>query len=181
MRDPADPTPSMPDLGVWPLDEQPLDRRWRLRRDDVLVYTGAPLGHDLEIIGHPTLVLHAASDCPDTDWHVTLCEVLPDGRSEQLASGCLRAAYRAGVRTPPAPIAPGEAYQYTIELSATANVWRRGHRLRVTIASADFPTYARNPNTAAPPGDDREWRVARNTVHHSAAHPSRLLAPVAAD
>jgi hypothetical protein len=36
-----------------------------------------------------------------------------------------------------------------------------------------------NPNTNAPIGDDEEVRIATNTVHHTAAYPSRLLAPVA--
>ena len=78
----------------------------------------------------------------------------------------------------PEPIQPGQVYEYRIELLATSNVFRAGHRIRVTIASAYWPFVARNPNTNAKPGDDAEVRIAHNTVHHSAAYPSHLLAPV---
>ena len=49
---------------------------------------------------------------------------------------------------------------------------------RVTVASANWPDVARNPNTNAKPGDDEEVMIAHNTVHHSKVYPSRLLAPV---
>jgi putative CocE/NonD family hydrolase len=144
----------------------------------VLVYTRQPLAEDLELTGHPFVVLHAASDCPDTDWHVTLCDVAPDGRSDQLSSGCLRAAYRGGLEARPEPIEPGRVYEYRIELMATSNLFKEGHRLRVTVASADYPSSARNPNTNCRTGHDDESRVASNSIHHSPVHPSRLLAPV---
>jgi putative CocE/NonD family hydrolase len=175
---PDNPTPSWSDLGNYPFGDRPFDNRWRLRRDDVLVYTSEPLEEDLEITGHPFVVLHAASDCPDTDWHVTLSDVLPDGRSDQLTYGCMRAAYREGLDAQPSPIEPGRVYSYRIELMATSNVWKRGHRLRVTIASADYPNKARNPNTNAAPGDDDTWKVAHNSIFHTAEYPSHLLAPV---
>jgi len=176
--DPDDPTPSNQDLAGWPFAEEPLDRRWRQRRDDVLVYTSDPLETDLEITGHPYVVLYAASDCPDTDWHVTLCDVLPDGKAEELSTGCLRAAYRDGLDARPTAIEPGKVYEYRIELLATSNLWQKGHRLRVTVASANFPWNARNPNTNARAGNDDTWQVAHNTVCHTVAHPSHLLAPV---
>jgi putative CocE/NonD family hydrolase len=172
------PTPSVPDLSALPFGDYPFDNRWRLRRDDVLVYTSAPFEEDVEITGHPFVTLYAESDCVDTDWHVTLCDVLPDGRSDQLTSGCLRAARREGTMAKPSPIEPGKVYEYRLELMATSNVWKAGHRLRVTVASANFPGEARNPNTNAAPGDDDVSVVAHNTVHHSAAFPSCLLAPV---
>ena len=50
---PEDPTLSTPDLGKFPSPDYPLDNRWRIRRDDVLVYTSEPLDEDLEITGHP--------------------------------------------------------------------------------------------------------------------------------
>jgi putative CocE/NonD family hydrolase len=172
------PTPSVPDLSALPFGDYPFDNRWRLRRDDVLVYTSAPFEEEVEITGHPFITLYAESDCIDTDWHVTLCDVLPDGRSDQLTSGCLRAARREGTLAKPSPIEPGKVYEYHLELMATSNVWKAGHRLRVTVASANYPGEARNPNTNAAPGDDEISVVAHNTVHHSTAYPSCLLAPV---
>jgi putative CocE/NonD family hydrolase len=176
--DPDDPTPTVPDVEALLGDDFSLDIAWRLERDDVLVYTSAPLEEDLEITGHPFVVLHAQSDCIDTDWHVTLCDVSPDGTSEELAAGRMRAAYRGGLYATPEPIETGKVYEYKLELMATSNVWKAGHRVRVTVASANWPFFARNPNTNAKPGYDDVVSIARNTVHHSKVYPSRLLAPV---
>jgi putative CocE/NonD family hydrolase len=175
---PDHPTLSTPDMSKFPSPDYPLDVRWRLRRDDVLVYTSAPLEEDLEISGHPFVRLYASSDCPDTDWHVGLHDVLPDGRSEELDWGCLRAAYRDGIDAVPTSLERGKVYEFTIEMPATSNMWKKGHRLRVTVASAHFPMATINPNTNAPLGDDAQRRIATNTVFHSRIHASCLLAPV---
>jgi putative CocE/NonD family hydrolase len=176
--DPDDPTPSIPDISVLPFGDTPLDNRWKLDRADTLVYTSEPLTEDIEITGHPRMVLYASSDCIDTAWHVSLCDVLPDGRSDVITSANMRAAYRDGIDAQPTPIEPHQVYEYRLEFMATSNVWKAGHRLRVTIASADFPQRARNPNTNAPTGDDAESVVATNTVLHTPEHPTHLILPV---
>jgi putative CocE/NonD family hydrolase len=175
--DPDDPTPSQPGAAA-PFAAADFDKSWRMDRGDVLVYTGEPLEEDLELSGHPFIILHAASDCPDTDWFVTLCDVFPDGRSMEITAGCMRATHRGGLRATPCPLEPGTIEEFKIEMMATSNIWLSGHRLRVTVASGDYPAARRNPNTNAPTGDDDEVRVATNTVYHTPAHPSHLLAPV---
>jgi putative CocE/NonD family hydrolase len=174
---PDDPTPSVPDLAMLRTYEADLDNRWRLRRDDVLVYTSEPLVEDVEISGHPVVVLHASSDCTDTDWFVSLADVYPDGRSDELTKGGMKATYR-GPDAPHEPLAPGQVYEFKMELMAISNLFKRGHRIRVAVQSADYPFSARNPNTNAPIGYDDEVLVAHNTVWHTAARPSRLIAPV---
>ncbi len=39
----------------------------------------------------------------------------------------------------PKPIKEGELYQYTVELWPTCNVFKKGHRVRVSISASDFP------------------------------------------
>jgi len=176
--DPNDPTPSIPDISVLPFGDAPLDNTWKLDRTDTLVYTGEPLEANLEITGHPRMMLYASSDCLDTDWHVSLCDVAPDGTSDVITSAAMRAAYRDGIDATPSAIEPHQVYAYRLEFMAISNVWKAGHRLRVTMASADFPRSARNPNTNAPTGDDEISVIAHNTVLHTPVHPSHLLLPV---
>lgn len=175
--DPADPTPSTPERQAPFTAPFALDNRWLLRRPDVLVYTSPPLAEPLEIAGNPRALLHVSSTAPDTDFHVQLCDVAPGGRSDVIAAGFVRASWRGGPDRPRAPLDPSGPTELEIELHATANRWLPGHRIRVVIASAAFPEVDRHPNTMAPLGDDRELVVADNTVHHGAAHPSRLLLP----
>ena len=176
---PEDPTPSSQEPYDYPGGPEVLDRRWLLRRDDVAVYTSAPLEEPLELAGHPFVVVHACTDVPDTDFAATLFDVHPDGRSVALADGIMRACYREDAGRPSAePLRPGEPFTCRIELLATANVFLPGHRIRVAVMSARWPAYDRNPNTGAPVGEDGETRLAHQVILHDAAHPSHLLAPV---
>jgi len=62
-----------------------------------------------------------------------------------------------------------------IDLWATANRFKAGHRLRVDISSADFPHFDRNSNLGGGPGDPI---VAEQCVYHDRTYPSHLLVQV---
>uniref|UniRef100_UPI0035A11BF4 CocE/NonD family hydrolase C-terminal non-catalytic domain-containing protein n=1 Tax=Achromobacter insuavis TaxID=1287735 RepID=UPI0035A11BF4 len=54
------------------------------------------------------------------------------------------------------------------------------HRIRLDISSSNFPKYDVNPNSSETAADAREKRIALNTLHLSAAHPSSVTLCVAA-
>ena len=134
---------------------------------------------DLTVIGPVELVLFAASSARDTDFTGKLVDVFPDGRAVTLTDGILRARYRHGTERPE-PLEPGQPYELRLDLVATANVFRAGHRLRLEVASANFPRFDRNTNTggliAAEPLE--ACLVATNTVFHDRARPSHLILPL---
>jgi putative CocE/NonD family hydrolase len=172
-----DPTKPVPTGAFGAYSRAPGDRRNTQKRPDVLVYTSDPLVQSLEVTGPVQLVLWASSSARDTDFTAALSDVHPDGTARALTDGILRARYRAS-RTAPALLTPGEPYEFTIEIGATSNVFRPGHRIRVEISSSNFPRYDRNPNTGAPFATDAATVVARQTVFHDAGRPSRLVLPV---
>jgi putative CocE/NonD family hydrolase len=151
----------------------PWDQREIEQRDDVLVYTSAPLMEPLTVAGPVRVRLCAATDGPDTDWTGKLVDVYPDGRAVNLCDGIIRARYR-GSRQTPTLLTPGEVYAYDIDLVATANYFPAGHRLRLEISSSNFPRFDRNTNTGGEIATERTWRVAVQRVMHSSAHPSWL-------
>jgi predicted acyl esterase len=61
-----------------------------------------------------------------------------------------------------------------------ANVFLKGHRVRVEVSSSNFPAYARNLNTAGNPYTTTETAVAANSVLHGPAALSRIELPVVA-
>ena len=69
-----------------PADQRPVESR-----NDVLVYTSAPLETALFIAGNVNAVLHAASSAVDTDFTVKLCDVAPDGVAINITQGIIRA------------------------------------------------------------------------------------------
>ena len=175
--DPADPVPTGLDVRKYPFEDIPLDQTATEARDDVLCYTSEPVTEAVTVSGWATAELYASSDGDDTDWHVKLTDVTPDGRSLRVTQGCLRAACRDSLEEP-APLVPGETYQFNVELWPTHHVFLPGHRIRLTVTSSDFPWFARSLNRFGPVRSQAEPRVAVNTVRHGGASASRLVLPV---
>lgn len=65
-----------------------------------------------------------------------------------------------------------------IDLWATSNVFKKGHRIRLDISSSNFPRFDRNPNTGHGFGEDAELRKATQTIHHSEQYPSHITLPL---
>ncbi len=155
----------------------PRDQRSVEERDDVLVYSTSPLDHDLEVTGPVRLEFFAASSAVDTDFTAKLLDVAPDGTAINLTEGILRARYRDSQATS-APLVRGQAYQLSVDLWATSNVFRRGHRLRLELSSSNFPRFDRNLNTGELAANSTTWVTATNTIFHDKTHPSALILPV---
>jgi hypothetical protein len=115
----------------------------------------------------------------DSDFTGKLVDVYPDGRAVILTDGILRARYRYSLEKAQ-PLRPGEVYELSIDLWATANRFRAGHRIRLEISSSNFPRFDRNTNTGgAIAGEDhRAFVVARNTIYHDHDRRSHLLLPL---
>ncbi len=171
--------PVMPSTGYdfyGSASDNPLDQRYLLRRDDFLVYTSAPLKSIESIVGPPTVELFISSDCPDTDFFVSLHDVHPDGRSIMISRGLLRARYRDGLDRQ-VLMKEGDVYKLSIPMDSTGVVLSPGHRLRLTVTSSEFPRYARNNNTGKPFYTDEEVRNASNSVYHGKKYLSRVILP----
>lgn len=144
---------------------------------DVLVFTSPPLDEDMEVIGPVRAELWIETETLDSDVVVRLCDVHPDGRSFNVADGIQRLRFR-DPQTAPEPMRPGHPELVEIDMWATAQLFRAGHRIRIHIAASDFPRYDRCPGT----GENAAYAPAvlpqRNLVWHDATNASRLLLPV---
>lgn len=148
-------------------------------RLDVLSFETPPLAEDLAIVGPVEVELFVSTDGPDTDFTAKLIDVYPpsedypSGYALILTDGIFRCRYRNGFDAPE-PCVPGETMRIVIEPFATANLFKKGHRLRVDISSSNFPKFDVNPNTGAPEGLGRTKRIARNTLFCDQKRASRL-------
>ena len=143
-------------------------------RLDVLTYTTEVLERDLDVVGPLRLILYASSSAVDTDFTARLTDVFPDGRAIQLQSVTLRTRYR-NPDGDPELLEPGRIYRFDIDMCATANRFKAGHRLRLDLSSADFPKYDRNTNRGGDPGPAI---TAEQSIYHSPDHPSHLVLSV---
>lgn len=174
--DPLDPAPTQMDVRRYPIEDVPLDQSPVEARADVITYTSAPLTEAVTISGWPSLELLASSDCDDTEWHVKITDVQPDGRSLKVAQGCLRASHRDSLEHP-TPLTPGQVTPMRVEIWPIHHCFRPGHQIRVSITSSDFPWFARSLNQFGPIKDQADPKVATNTIHPE----SRLVLPVEQD
>jgi putative CocE/NonD family hydrolase len=180
--DPRNPVPTvggptvLPGTGIG-ANSGPREQARVESRADVLIYTSPPLEKDLEVTGPLTATIFAASSVLDTDWTVKLVDVHPDGRSYGLADGICRARYRNGGEHADL-LEPGQICEYKIDLQATSNVFKAGHRIRLQVSSSNFPRFSRNQNTGASIPLDTELKSALQTILHDHGHPSHIRLPV---
>ena len=152
-------------------------------RPDVVVFQTEPLAADVEVVGPIVVELHASSTALDTDFTAKLVDVhppsadFPSGFEMNLTDGILRARYRNGPERQEL-MTPGEIYRFVVEPFPTANVFKKGHRIRIEISSSNFPRFDVNPNTGEPLGMNRMLENADNTLYHDALRPSHVVLPI---
>jgi putative CocE/NonD family hydrolase len=195
VSDPASPVPYRPrpvtptypgrEWKEWMVEDQ----RFTHRRPDVLTYESDPLTEDLVVAGPMAARLFAATSGTDCDWIVRLIDVYPDdypddpemsGFQQLLIGEPVRARFRNSLEKPE-PVEPGQVEEYTIDLHWGHHCFRKGHRVMVQVSSTWFPLIDRNPQKYVPnifEATDADFRPARQQVHRSAKHPSRLTLAV---
>ena len=152
-------------------------------RNDVLVFQTEPLEADLEVTGEIEVRLFASSSAVDTDFTAKLLDIhppsadWPGGFDLNIGDGIVRGRFRESLRKE-VLMTPGEAYEFTIKLYPTSNVFKKGHRIRVDISSSNFPRFDVNPNTGEPLNRHRSTNVATQTIYHDASRPSHIVLPV---
>ncbi len=178
LYDPENPVPSVGSNAIYAEGEcGPRLQTEVEERSDVLVFTTAPMEEDFLVVGPVKLILYAASSAVDTDFTAKICDVHLDGRSVSLKGGIVRARYRHSLREPEL-LTPGKPEQFEIEIGAIANMFKRGHSIRLQVSSSSFPEYSRNLNVEEEPHHAKKGVVAQQTIYHDEEHPSYLQLPV---
>ena len=130
-----------------------------------LVYDTAPLDEPLEILGLPRALLQVAADAPHANWFVRLADVAPDGTVTQVAGAGMNGAHRHSAREPRA-LVPGEVFPLEVEMHFTSWVFPAGHRIRFSVANAQWPMFWPTPHRMT------------TSLHLGGSGGSRVLLPV---
>ena len=188
------PRPSAPDRYVYdPRDLRPAELEKEEVRNGLtdqrsalnlfgngVVYHSEAFPEAVEISGRVKLTVWIAMDVPDTDFAVTLYEIMPDGTSVQLTSDLVRARYRESM-TAPTLVAPGAITRFDF----TGFTWfsrrvSKNSRLRLVINCPNSIYIEKNYNSGGRVETEsgKDARVAHITVYHDQEHPSALEIPV---
>lgn len=172
---PSNPVPTIGgqnlNIAAGPYDQSPVENR-----DDVLVFTSGILDEPYEATGSIKARLYVSSDCPDTDFTVKLTDVYPDGRSMLITDGIIRMRNRNGTDHWEF-MEPNRVYEAEVDLWYTSYIWNKGHRIRVSVSSSNYPRFLNNPNTRDGLMQNKTYNIAHNTLHVDKDHPSCIMLP----
>jgi len=189
-------------IGPTPMD-QPMKRTDKDQK--CLTYTSKPIERDTEVTGHPIIRFWVSSTADNGDFFVYLEDVDEQGEGYYVTEGKLRAGFarlvpQEEMLTPGTNIkilphlpyhgykdtdyvdeifAKGNIVELVIDLHPTSWVFKKGHRIRISIACADWPTFDLHPKLS-PRNDpnDQTNVIPTITVYRDAKHPSRIELPI---
>ncbi|MBP0725223.1 CocE/NonD family hydrolase [Bacillus sp. RG28] len=172
--DPAHPTKTVGGNNLiipsGPMDQRPVENK-------VLTFTSKPMSKEMKIEGPASATLYISSNKLDTDFTVKVTDVDSKGTSTLLEDGIIRAKFRNG-QNKVALLQKGKIYQVKINLTAISHVIQKGHRIRIDVASSNYPKFDRNTNTGNSPETDKVFVKALNTLYHDSVHPSYVTLPI---
>lgn len=183
--DPEQPIPTKGGGNLF-LESGPKDQQEIEDRDDILVFTSGFLQEDLEVTGELQAKLFFLTNSPDTDIVLRLTDVYPDGRSILIADGI----YRLGVMCHqnvhikkedaynPVKLEPDNPIEITVDLSSTSIVFAKGHAIRLSVSSSNYPRFEKNANVGVLGSHKGQFDSAKNTIYLGKKHNSRLILPV---
>ncbi|MGW8250729.1 MAG: CocE/NonD family hydrolase, partial [Anaerolineales bacterium] len=177
--DPLDTRPA--ELESEHIEDYLIDQRYHLNLfGNGLVYHSLPFEQEIEITGYARLIAWISMDVPDTDFQLTLSEILSDGRHIELAYDLQRARYRNSLRQAEL-VTPGEIVRYEFSfLNFFSRRISRGSRLRLLIRSPNTIYLQKNYNSGGLVSYESaaDARTAHIMLYHDAEHPSCLELPV---
>ena len=151
VHDPADLVPSTVVNPFAFLHELPDERRVE-DRPDVLTFTSDVLDRPLDLVGPVSVRVGVGSTAPSTALFTKLVDVGPDGSATMLTRGQIL------LRT------PDPSRTSRIDLAHMGYRLRAGHRLRLQLASSDFPLYLPHPGTQEDPWQAVTGRSSEQTL-----------------
>ncbi len=185
---------------------------YTMDRPGVIKFETEILQDTLSIIGFPEATIYAKSNPSgvtqgptDTDFHIRIIDVYPDGRELYVSEGCVNARARNYARSVVEGqeddnavfenINIGELYEYYFQMMPIGYTFGKQHKLKILISSSNYPRFQSNPNLPIEPneffrrrpGDGRTYtfqgqemapRVAINRVAIDPQHATRIKLPV---
>jgi putative CocE/NonD family hydrolase len=156
------------------------DARAFEKQADVRTFTTASLENPIEWTGRVKAEIYFSSTARDTDVIVRVSDVYPDGKSVLIIDYPWRLRYREGFDHE-VLMEPGKIFKVAFDVGWLSQIFNKGHRIRVTIASTGAPLYEPNPQTGEPLTITfpRNAVAAENTIHHNRRFASRIVVPLA--
>jgi hypothetical protein len=163
------------------------------------------LEQDTEVTGHPIVYLWVSSSADNGDFYLYLEDIDELGEAYYVTEGHLRANFAglvsstdilpSGANIDVKPDLPWHGFKQSdyvdgvftggikveivIDLQPTSWVFKKGHRIRVSIAGADWPTFDLHPMLSPTNNPSDPVNIVPTiTVYRDVQHPSRIELPI---
>lgn len=175
-----DPNKAIPTIGGRNLflESGPKDQRSIESRKDILVFTSDKLLEDIEVTGPLSATLFFKTDQQDTDIVLRLCDVYPDGRSILISEGSYRLGIMCYQLEENRPCEANRIYEVKVDLWTTSIVFAKGHAIRLSVSSSNYPRLEKNMNIGLLGSNTGKSNLANNTIYMGERYPSRLFLPI---
>jgi predicted acyl esterase len=110
----------------------------RLDDGGSLNFDTAVLTEDLEILGAPVARLTFTVDQPVAQVSLRLSDILPDGRITRVSYQVFNLNHFNG-HDKPEMLVPGKTYEIAIKLNDSGYSFKKGHRIRLSVATGYWP------------------------------------------
>lgn len=185
LHDPLRPVPTLggggypDDLGskypMGAVNQQPL-----AKRSDVKTFLSAPLDTDVGTFGNVAVTLWASSNAPDIDVFAKLVEVLPNGKTFNVADTALRARYRKGYDRE-VWMKVGVPEKFKLPTMVIGHTFRKGSRIGIQIASSNWPQFSINGSTKKLPELESKPQPAEITLWTGGRFSAAIALPLKRD
>lgn len=151
-----------PIKNTWAVLAEYPDEQSATTHADVAFFETDAYAKNLDLAGPVYLWARISSTAPTADVFARLLDVAPDGTAHMILRG--QAEFTA----------PDDATLRRIELGHTGYRVRPGHKLRLQLASSDFPEFVPNPGTGENRWTATEFKEATHTLTSDSISPARL-------
>lgn len=146
-------------------------------RSDIITFISDVLTEDTPIAGKVNTKLFVSSDCEDTCFTAKIMEVLSNGEAYNIRSSITTLAYRNNSSSR-LKYTPDEIVEINIDfLPITWNI-KAGSRIRIDIASSDFPEYAIHSNYPGVWSLQEKVKTAHQTIYCGGKYISKIEIPI---
>lgn len=145
-----------------------------------VVYHTDPIPEGIEVTGHARFAVWISLDAPDTDFDVSLYEVMPNGNSVWLTSDIMRARYRESVKNPKL-VKPGDVNMFKFDrFTFVSRRLAKQSRVRLVLQCPNSIYWQKNYNSGGNVSKEsaKDARTAHVAVYHDSSHPSLLELPI---
>lgn len=132
-------------MGAGVLGESPTDQRI----DDgmAMVFEDEILTEPLEILGYPRFEVTLSSDQPQAMLFAQLSDVAPDGSVTRVSYGVMNLTHLNGHDRVDL-LTPGEPVKAFVDLDCCGHIFKKGHRVRLSLATTFWPMFWTMPKDA---------------------------------